>query len=239
MSSDSVEWFDFNSRITRPAAKLLGLPHVPIKEIGRDELPFIVAHLIALNPDDRRLRFGQYLTDAAIAKYSATIDFERDGVFGVYDEDLQLRALCHVATIENSTVKLAELGLSIHEHFRGNGIGSLLFSRAKTFARNAHIERIFIHCLSENRAMRHIATKAGMTQESMGGEVDAQLLLKPAHAGTHMKELLQEQLAGLDYVVKQHVGRIKNWTDELLPAGIPEPAQPRKRRKKNILPPIG
>ena len=239
MSAESIEWFEVDRRIVRRAAKLLGLPKVPIKELGRDELAFIIAHLIALGDEDRRLRFGQHIGDAALAKYAATIDFDRDGVFGIYDADLQLRAFCHVAVIDHPTVKVAELGLSIHDTFRGHGIGTLLFDRAKMFARNAGIDRLFVHCLMENRAMRHIAEKRGMSVEMAEGEVDAHLRLKPSHAGTVIKEAVQEQLAGLDYIFKQQVARVKNWTDELLPGGIPASKEESDSNDSSHLPPIG
>ncbi len=241
MTSDSIEWFDANGRIARQAARLLGLPHIPVKELAQDELPFITAHLIALEPEDRRLRFGQHVGDAAIAKYCATIDFEKDGVFGIYDEELQLRAFCHLAVIEHPTIKVGELGLSIHADFRGHGIGTLLFDRGTIHARNAGIERIFVHCLMENRAMRHIAEKGGMTLELSDGEVDAHLRLRPSNPGTVLREAVHEQLAVLDFLFKQQIARVKNWTDELLPGGLPADAGPAADHSDDAskLPPIG
>src|SRR5690606_12480885 len=48
--------------------------------------PEILEHLVALSPDDRRLRFGVPVTDEAIAGYVERLDFDRDAVFGVRDD---------------------------------------------------------------------------------------------------------------------------------------------------------
>ncbi|HSN39590.1 MAG TPA: GNAT family N-acetyltransferase, partial [Burkholderiales bacterium] len=38
----------------------------------------ILQHLLRLPPQDRRLRFGTYMNDAAVAAYVEKIDFARD-----------------------------------------------------------------------------------------------------------------------------------------------------------------
>jgi hypothetical protein len=48
----------------------------------------LLAHFLALAPEDRRLRFGSSLSAGAIAQYVGRIDFERDAAFGVYDMSL-------------------------------------------------------------------------------------------------------------------------------------------------------
>jgi len=60
------------------------------RQLPRHELGAYADHLLALDADDRRLRFGQAIHDAAIHGYVERIDAGRDTVFGVIDGDLEL-----------------------------------------------------------------------------------------------------------------------------------------------------
>lgn len=212
-SIDSIEWFDVDGRIARTAAGWLGLPHVPIKSLAHRHAPKILEHMLSLGEEDRRLRFGSRLGDAGIQRYVESIDFERDGLFGVFDQNLRLRALCHMAVLEYEGVMAGELGLSVDADYRGHGLGSLLFARACNYARVKGIERAFIHCLLENKSMLNIAYKAGMEVDSGGGECEAHLCLPPAWTGTHIQEALQEQMALFDVIFKRQINRAKGWAE--------------------------
>jgi GNAT superfamily N-acetyltransferase len=161
----------------------------------------LTAHLLALSHEDRRLRFGGAASDASIGEYVARIDFDRDAVFGFFADDLSLGGAAHVALADG----VAELGVSVLAAYRRRGIGSALFRRASDFARNHFIRTLFVHCLTENAAMMHIAHKSGMKIVPGGGEADAHLELPPLDGGTIGTEFLQERLARFDYNLKAHV----------------------------------
>jgi GNAT superfamily N-acetyltransferase len=213
MSEDSIEWFDVDGRIARTAAGWLGLPHVPIKSLGQRHAPKILEHMLSLGEEDRRLRFGSRLGDAGIQRYVESIDFEGDGLFGVFDQHLRLRAFCHMAVLEYEGLTAGELGLSVDPEYRGHGLGSLLFARACNHARIKGIQRAFVHCLMENRSMLNIALKAGMEVDSGGGEYEAHLRLPPAWTGTHLQEALHEQMAIFDVIFKRQINRAKSWAE--------------------------
>lgn len=136
MSSEPIEWFDIPSVLGRRAASVLGLSKVPIVELDDTHRPLILAHLLALDETDRRLRFSYALGDAAIAKYVASLDFERDSVFGIFGRDNALLGVVHLAdlnqAVDSKTPKGAELGLSLDANMRGYGLGTLLFQRVAT-----------------------------------------------------------------------------------------------------------
>ena len=161
----------------------------------------LTAHLLALSEDDRRLRFGTAASDATIRDYVARIDFGRDAAFGYFADDLSLGGVAHVAVFDG----VAELGVSVLARYRRRGIGSALFARASAFARNHFIRTLFMHCLTENAAMMHIARKSGMKIVIDGGEADAHLELPLLDAGTIAAEFLQERLALFDYSLKAQV----------------------------------
>ena len=171
------------------------------KTLNAADRAALAAHLLALSSEDRRLRFGVASSDAVLHNYVARIDFDRDAVFGFFADDLSLGGMAHVVIADG----VAELGVSVLAAYRGRGVGSALFQRASDFARNHFIRTLFVHRLSENAAMMHIARKYGMKIVTCGGEVDAHLQLPPLDAGTIATEFFQERLALFDYNLKAHV----------------------------------
>jgi hypothetical protein len=87
------------------------------------------------------------------------------------------------------------------------GIGTALFKRSAIHCRNTHIEILYVHCLSSNDAMMHIAEKAGMKVESTDGEVDAYLRLSPGDRSSILSEAIQDHVAIIDYSLKQSFHR--------------------------------
>jgi GNAT superfamily N-acetyltransferase len=181
---------------------------VPIRSLGPGHRDRIAAHLKALDEQDRYLRFGYPARDEQIDRYVQGIDFDRDDVFGIYNRKLELIAMAHLAySADPQLTSCAEFGVSVLKKARGRGYGARLFERAVMHARNEGVDMLFIHALSENHAMLHIAKSAGATFERAGGETDAYLRLPPATFDTRMAELVEEQVAQTDYRLKQQAMR--------------------------------
>jgi RimJ/RimL family protein N-acetyltransferase len=162
--------------------------------------------LLALSEEDRYLRFGFAANDEQIKCYVAQLNFERDDIFGIYNRRLELIAMAHLAfSMDSDLSACAEFGVSVSSHVRGRGYGARLFDRAAMHACNEGISRMFIHALSENRAMLRIARQAGATVERFGSESEAHLLLPPATLDTRLTELMDEQLAQTNYQIKVQV----------------------------------
>jgi len=185
---------------------------VLVRELHAGHREKILDHLLGLSNDDRTLRFGMYTSDEVIKRYVASIDFLNDSVFGVFDNELHLIGLAHLGypLFGNQTNKTAEFGVSVSQSGRGIGIGSALFKRASTHARNTHIEILYVHCLSSNKVMMHIAKKAGMAIEFSYGEADAYLRLTPPNNASIMSEAVQAQAADIDYAIKRNFKNSKN-----------------------------
>lgn len=168
------------------------------RELGRLERGKLLAHFLALEAEDRRLRFGLPLSDDSIAKYVASIDFGRDAVFGVFDDELHLAGAAHLARAEEH----AELGVSVLPSHRGRGVGAALLERAHTHARNWGIGTLFMHCLTENAAMMHLAREQNMRIVAASGEADAHLTLQPANPASLAQALFAERVGLFDYALK-------------------------------------
>jgi len=174
---------------------------VLIKQLSAISREALRRHFLALPPEDVRLRFGSSMSKEALKAYVDKINFDNDAVFGVFDENLQLTGVAHLALDPEHDA--AELGVSVLPGHRGQGIGTALFERAEAHARNHYIKILFMHCLTENQAIMHIASKLGMRVVAAGaGEADAHLELSPPDAANVAGELMQERVALWDIAMK-------------------------------------
>ena len=185
---------------------------IPIRSIGPNHRSRIAAHLLALEPADRYLRFGYMANDEQIQRYVDALNFERDEIFGIYNRKLELIATAHLAYSTNPQLKsCAEFGVSVLSSARGRGYGSRLFDRAVIHARNDGVDMMFIHALSENTAMLKIARKGGAIIERDGGESEAYLKLPPADLDSRVTEMVEEQIAQTDYRLKVQAKQFWNF----------------------------
>jgi GNAT superfamily N-acetyltransferase len=152
------------------------------------------SHLFGLGAADRRMRFGRAMGDAALQSYAAAIDLERDALFGVYDDELALAGAAHLARGEH----YAEVGVSVLDAHRRQGLGSALLERCRLHARNWGLPELFLHTLSGNVPMLGLARKFGMRIVIEHGEADAYVALPPPDASSYAAELLAERVARLD-----------------------------------------
>lgn len=189
---------------------------VPIRSLGANHRDRIAIHLKALDEHDRYFRFGYAATDEQIDRYIASLNFERDEIFGIYNRKIELVAMAHLAyaPVENCE-SCAEFGVSVLKAVRGRGYGARLFERAAMHARNDNVNLMFIHALSENTTMLKIAREAGAKVERDGAESEAYLRLAPATLDSRMTEMLEEQVAQADYRIKVQAKQFWGFLDAL------------------------
>ncbi|WP_233864998.1 GNAT family N-acetyltransferase [Paraburkholderia adhaesiva] len=181
----------------------------------------LLGHFLSLENDDRLLRFGQAAPDHVIENYVRSLNFARDTVFGVFDHQLQLVGVGHLAYLPaDGNGRTAEFGVSVLESARGQGIGSKLFERAAIRSRNTHVTTLYMHCLSRNATMMHIARKSGMKIEYAYGEADAYLSLEPADQSSIITEMLAEQAAAFDYALKRQARQATKLIESILPHSV-------------------
>jgi GNAT superfamily N-acetyltransferase len=186
-------------KTTNPSFARSSFPLVPIRSLGPRHRDRIAKHLLALDASDRYLRFGYAASDEQIQRYADGLNFERDDIYGIFNRKLELIAMAH----------LAEFGVSVLKAARGRGFGARLFDRAVMHARNEGRDTLFIHALSENTAMLKIARNAGATVERSGSESDAYLKLPEATLTTRLTEMVEDQMAELDYGFKQQAKHLQ------------------------------
>jgi RimJ/RimL family protein N-acetyltransferase len=172
-----------------------------VQKLSSLQRPALLRHLQTLSAEDRRLRFGTYMNDAALEQYVNRIDFTHDKVFGIYGRDMSLIGMAHLA-LDNAH-HYAELGLSVEPAQRGHGYGLALLNRGKLSAVTRGYTTLFMHCLAENQIMIHLARKAGLKLVTEQGEVDAHLKLEATSHGAVAREALEDQIALADLLFKQ------------------------------------
>lgn len=176
---------------------------VPIRSLGANHADRIARHLFALDANDRYLRFGHHAQDAQVQRYVDSLNFERDEIFGIYNRKLELIAMAHLAYAKDMGYdSVAEFGASVLAGSRGRGFGARLFERAAMHATNDGISMMYIHALSKNDAMLHIARNAGAVVECEGSESEAFLRLPHPSMNSMVTEMLEEHLAQTDYRLK-------------------------------------
>ena len=174
---------------------------ISVKQLSGRERGRLLRHFITLPQEDIYLRFGSALSAAAIANYVTYLDFERDAIFGVYSENLDLIGVAHLAPSGDA----AELGISVLRGQRGQGVGCALFQRAIERARNLQLKNLFVHFLAENVVMRHLARKLGLISLPQGSDATAAIALPRSNVGAVWNERLDDCIALYDYGMKAQV----------------------------------
>lgn len=150
-------------------------PYV-VERLHSADAPAVLAHLIALSPADRSLRFGAAFDDAAVARYVASIEFDRGVVLGARAPGGALLGIAHVALARG----VAELGLSIAGGQRRRGVASALATAALREAERLGAHEFRLHCAADNTGMRRIAVRLKMDVSVEGADVLARRRLQPA-----------------------------------------------------------
>lgn len=175
-------------------------PNALTRELRASERPQLLTHLLALDAEDRHLRFAHVLSDDGVRHYVEGIDLTRDDVFVVTDTDLAIIGAAHLAHEDGH----AELGLSVLPRSRGQGIGGALLARCSVRARNLGVRVLFMNCLVENAAMMHLARKQGLKIAVSGGDAEAFVRLARADLTSLAAEAVAEHLGLFDHAQKSY-----------------------------------
>jgi GNAT superfamily N-acetyltransferase len=153
----------------------------------------IARHFVALGPGDRRLRFGSSLADSAVRAFVRQLDFNRDEFHAVLNAEMRILGMVHIARGPG----IAELGFSVLEPMRGQGIGNTLFAHAVQRLRVIGEREVMVRYLAENQAMVHLARKHGMRISMDGPDSEARLTLPRATSETVLNDWWQSQQAAV------------------------------------------
>ena len=163
------------------------------------ELGLYRDHLLRLSAEDRRLRFGTPLDDAAIAAFVARISPWDARIIARFDHRLAVVAAVQITVVGGP---LAELAFSVDEAERAQGLATALMRRALLWARNRNVLRACMYCLAENQAVRRIARRVGMSVSTHAGDSEGEIALPRPTPLSLAREFGAEQAGLLDYLLK-------------------------------------
>lgn len=116
------------------------------------------AHLLRLDPESRRNRFGGAVSETFLRDYSANAFAAKGAIFGYFEEG-ELRAAAELRALITEGDGEAEAAFSVEPEWRRRGVGSALFRRVIDAARNRNVRRILVICLPDNRGMQALTQK--------------------------------------------------------------------------------
>ncbi|MBB3948968.1 GNAT family N-acetyltransferase [Aureimonas jatrophae] len=133
-------------------------------------------HLLRLDANARRLRFGGAVNEHFIAAYAVRV-LETATVLGLF-VDGELRGAAELHGLDRGGER-AEVAFSLEASCRGAGFGRLLFANLQRVAQRKGLRELVFQCLAENRAMLAIGRRAGAQLRFEGGEAHASVTLRP------------------------------------------------------------
>jgi GNAT superfamily N-acetyltransferase len=131
-------------------------------------------HMLRLDAESRRNRFGGAVSDDFIRTYSEPSGLSDAVIHGFFVEGV-LRGAAELRPLAAGNE--AEAAFSIEKPWQSHGVGTALLERTLLAARNRQIKLLHMTCLAENRRMQQLALKfdAELTFDfgSVVGEVEA------------------------------------------------------------------
>lgn len=150
-------------------------PRGQIRKLFATDLPLFQDHLLRLDAETRQNRFIGGVGDAFLVDYAERC-FKRGGVVFGFLEDGLVRGAAELTPSDATGERRAEAAFSVEPAFRRKRLGTALFERLITTARNRGIRHVRVNCLAHNRPMQALAKKfrAELAQDrwEMVGDID-------------------------------------------------------------------
>lgn len=180
-----------------------------IKHSVLEHLNEYSTHLKNLNDEDRYTRFGYAANGAAIDRLILNIVYnQQDHHIFTYKANDQIVGFGHLAKDGNDW----ELAVSVERSCQGQGIANELMSHMITWGKTHGVHVVYMHCITENKKIQHLARKHGLTTiERSGVDVTAQVELPDPTAIDYMANFTREQTELATDIVKLQRTWLRNW----------------------------
>ena len=133
-------------------------------------------HLLRLDPESRRARFGGGVADDFVRRYVETTTGLDAIVHGFFVEGA-MRGAAELRSLGAGLLGQAEAAISVEKPWQSHGVGSALLRRTLLAARNRGYRLLHMACLAENRRMQQLARKfdaeLSFDFDSVIGEVES------------------------------------------------------------------
>ncbi|MEP9367872.1 GNAT family N-acetyltransferase [Xanthobacter sp. VNH20] len=145
-----------------------------IRKLWPAEAQLFREHLLRLDKESRRNRFGSAVSESFIEHYAERVFRSGAVIHGCFVDGV-LRAAAELYPFSGVLPREAEAAFSVESAFQNGGFGTHLMERTILTARNRGIRTLYMNCLAHNRRMQQIARKFDADLKFESDEVVAQL----------------------------------------------------------------
>ena len=180
------------------------------------KIPDYSRHLKSLTDEDKISRFGYLITDHMIDQFILSMCYhpEDHELWYARTDDTRV-GWGHLAKNPDGTWELA---VSVQKEYQRQGIGDKLITEMLEFAKFHKIPEVYMHCIEDNRAIQHLASKHELkTKERGAGERTAALEVPQPTLLESNTQLWKEQSEILKEMGKLRSRLTQLWTTPVLP----------------------
>lgn len=162
-----------------------------IQQKSNKVLASYAKHLKNLSPEDRYTRFCYHIRDEQIDQLILQILYNQDDhyLFTATDNDTVV-GFGHLARDGDNW----ELAVSVNSDRQGQGIGNRIMSYMIPWAQIHGVHNVFMHCITQNQKIQHLATKHGLQMvEKDSGEITSKVELPPPTPMDYSTDFMREQ----------------------------------------------
>ncbi len=156
-------------------------------------------HLLRLDKDSRRMRFGAVVSDEWISDYAPKALEEACRVWGYFGPRGNLRATAELRIME-AMPGYGEAAFTVEHQYQGIGVGTELMQRVIRSARNRDLKHLYITCLADNLKMQTIARKFDGELSFDHGEVECDLTPTGSRQLSRLSEVIEDS-SGIVFTV--------------------------------------
>ena len=163
-----------------------------------DVLADYAQHLKNLSPEDRYTRFCYAIKDHGIDQFVLSILYNLNDhiIFAAVVDGVRI-GYSHLARDGSDW----ELAVSVDREFQGQGTADRLMKHAIDWGKTHGIHTVYMHCISQNTKIQHLARKHGLQIiDRDGGEITSRVELPEATPLDYTTNFLQEQKALYDQI---------------------------------------
>jgi len=150
-------------------------------------------HLLRLDEESRRMRFGMLADDRFINDYADRLH-DMQSIVYAHIVDGQVRAAAELRPLGLNRHGEAEAAFSVEKEWQDSGIGTDLLGRIVRAARNRSINRVYMNCLAENRKMQAVAKKYDAILQFENGDVVGRVAPTHAHYFSIWREAVEDEM---------------------------------------------
>ena len=180
-----------------------------VKRLNKKYIQEMIIFYKQLDDETIYNRFCSHVSMDFIEKYIQKLEFQKNGIFGILNENNNIIGIGECILFENHHQYDAEVGFVVNPQYQGKGLGNELMKRIIRFSKIHNAKILQMYCLKTNNKSLHLAKKYGLKPIITDGEALAKINI---HRYCSIKEKFKEQLediiAGL-LITKRRI--LNNW----------------------------